>query len=75
VYTFYDTDFEKRGLWTLAILQLIQRTKKLKLPYLYLGYWIEESPKMSYKVNFKPVEGYVDKNWQILAIEKNKEGS
>lgn len=38
-------------------------------------FWIEESPKMSYKVNFKPVEGYVDKNWQILAIEKNKEGS
>ena len=39
VYTFYNTDFEKRGLGTLAILQLIQRTKKPKLPYLYLGYF------------------------------------
>jgi len=70
-YTFYDTEYEKRGLGTLAILQLIQRTTELKLPYLYLGYWIEESQKMNYKINFKPVEGYVDKHWQKIAVEKN----
>ena len=75
VYTFFDTEYEKRGLGTLAILQLIKHTKELKLPYLYLGYWIEASQKMSYKVNFKPVEGYIDKNWQVLAVEKSKEGS
>jgi arginine-tRNA-protein transferase len=66
VYTFYDTAFEKRGLGTLAILQLIQRTKELQLPYLYLGYWIKACQKMSYKVNFKPIEGYIDKTWQIV---------
>lgn len=75
VYTFFDTDHENRSLGTLAILQLIQHTKELKLPYLYLGYWIEESQKMSYKVNFKPVEGYVDKNWQQLVIEKKETAS
>jgi arginine-tRNA-protein transferase len=71
VYTFYDTENQKRGLGTLAILHLIQRTQELKLPYLYLGYWIKASQKMSYKVNFKPIEGYVYKNWQKLTIEKN----
>lgn len=71
VYTFFDAEYEKRGLGTLAILQLIQRTKALELPYLYLGYWIEESRKMNYKANFKPIEGYVDKSWQKLFIEKN----
>jgi arginine-tRNA-protein transferase len=66
VYTFFDTEYKKRGLGTLAILQLIQRTKELKLPYLYLGYWIEECQKMSYKANFSPVEGYINKQWQLL---------
>ena len=75
VYTFFDTEYEKRSLGTLAILQLIQRTKELKLPYLYLGYWIEESQKMSYKVNFKPVEGYLNKTWQKLVFEKDDEKS
>jgi len=67
VYTFYDNDYKKRGLGTLAILKLVERTKELKLPYLYLGYWIKESQKMSYKVNFMPVEGYVGKHWQKLS--------
>ncbi len=72
VYTFYDSELEKRGLGTLAILQLIQYTKELKLPYLYLGYWIEASQKMNYKVNFKPVEGYINKHWQTLNTLNNK---
>lgn len=71
VYTFFDTEYEKRSLGTLAILQLIQRTKELKLPYLYLGYWIEESHKMSYKVNFKPTEGYSNRHWQKLLVENS----
>ena len=72
VYTFYDSEYAKRGLGTYAILQLIQRTKEIKLPYLYLGYWIEASQKMNYKANFKPIEGYLGKTWQTLNIEKNK---
>ncbi len=73
VYTFYDTEHEDRGLGTLAILQLIQQTREKKLPYLYLGYWIKESQKMNYKVNFKPVEGFADKKWQKLTVEKQEE--
>ncbi|MDH3609964.1 MAG: arginyltransferase [Gammaproteobacteria bacterium] len=68
-YTYYDTAYQNRGLGTFAILKLIEETKNQKLPYLYLGYWIEECQKMSYKVNFKPVEGYLNKTWQLLPEE------
>ncbi|MBT8125739.1 MAG: arginyltransferase, partial [Gammaproteobacteria bacterium] len=68
-YTYYDTAYQNRGLGTFAILKLIEETKNQKLPYLYLGYWIEECQKMSYKVNFKPVEGYLNKTWQLLHEE------
>jgi len=67
VYTYYDTAYEKRGLGTLAILKLTQQASQLKLPYVYLGYWIKECQKMSYKVNFKPIEGYLDKTWQLVS--------
>jgi arginine-tRNA-protein transferase len=42
----------------------IEQTKKLQLPYLYLGYYIEESPKMSYKAQFEPLEVLVNDVWQ-----------
>ena len=41
-----------------------EQTKKLQLPYLYLGYYIEESPKMSYKAQFEPLEILVNDVWQ-----------
>jgi leucyl-tRNA---protein transferase len=63
VYTFYDTQHENLGLGTYGILWQIAEAKRRKLPYLYLGYWINESRKMSYKVNFQPVEGLVRGAW------------
>ncbi len=66
VYTFYDANLAKRGLGTLAILKLIEQAREMNLPYLYLGYWIEECQKMSYKNNFKPTEGFINKKWKIL---------
>ncbi len=66
VYTFYDTNYSKRGLGTLAILKLIEEAANKNLSYVYLGYWINACNKMSYKKNFKPIEGYINRVWQLL---------
>src|SRR5690625_3372682 len=62
VYTFFDPEAEG-SLGTYAILWQIQQCQKLALPWLYLGYWIAQSPKMSYKVRFRPCEILYDGEW------------
>ncbi|MFV1921516.1 MAG: arginyltransferase [Methylotenera sp.] len=62
VYTFYDT-VQKASYGTYAIMWLVNWTKKINLPYLYLGYWIAESQKMAYKENFQVQEKLIDGEW------------
>ena len=65
-YTFFDPDYTQQSIGTYAILEQINIAKKLGLSYVYLGYWIEKSQKMSYKQNFSGLEGYIDRQWQSL---------
>lgn len=69
VYKFFDPDEAKRSLGTQIILWHILRAMELGLPYAYLGYWIEGSPKMAYKARFKPLEQLTDRGWTPLAGE------
>ncbi len=64
LYTFYDPDYEKRSPGTFAIMWQTEATKRLGMQRLYLGYWIEESAKMSYKIRFKPYEIFSNGVWQ-----------
>ncbi|NDF75815.1 MAG: arginyltransferase [Betaproteobacteria bacterium] len=59
VYTFYDADEagSKYGIYN--IVWQIRWAQQCGLPYLYLGYWIRESPKMSYKSAFQPMQGLI----------------
>jgi arginine-tRNA-protein transferase len=66
VYSFYDPDLPKRSLGTFMVLTLIERAAAERLPYVYLGYWIAESPKMSYKTRFRPLEVLEGGSWRPL---------
>jgi len=66
VYTFYDCSQPAASYGTYNVLWLADWCRRLQLPYLYLGYWIEESPKMAYKANFRPLQGLVKGEWQDL---------
>jgi leucyl-tRNA---protein transferase len=66
VYTFFDPDQPRSSFGTYNILWQIEQAKSLNLPFVYLGYWIRESPKMAYKSNYRPLEGLIDGNWKVL---------
>ncbi|TKC90085.1 arginyltransferase [Trinickia terrae] len=69
VYTFFDPDEPHASYGTYNILWQIEQAKSLRLPHVYLGYWIRESAKMAYKSNFRPLEGLVEGRWGVLDTE------
>jgi len=68
VYTFFDPDFPKRSLGTFAIMKQIEYVREMQLDWLYLGYWIDGCKKMAYKTNFKPMFGFVNKEWRLISL-------
>ncbi len=62
VYTFFDPHAPS-GLGIYNIVWQIKQCCSLGLPYLYLGYYIENSRKMNYKRHFQPAEIYRNKHW------------
>lgn len=69
VYTFFDPDLPKSSLGTYNVLWQIEQARQLGIPYVYLGYWIEQSAKMAYKVNFSPIEALRHGSWESLPAE------
>lgn len=66
VYSYYDAVQTRRSLGTYMILALISQARREGLPFVYLGYWIRESRKMSYKSRFRPLEMLMPGGWQIV---------
>ena len=65
IYSFFETDEGARdGLGTYIIMDHIQRAVQAGLPYVYLGYWVEGSPRMRYKIRFRPIERLGPAGWQ-----------
>lgn len=68
LYTFFDPNLSKLSLGTFFILQQIQMSQSLGLPYLYLGYQIDACNKMSYKKNFTPHQRFQQNQW-VLTVK------
>ena len=64
VYTFFDPDMANRSLGVFCILQQIEWAKRLPVPHLYLGYWLDGHAKMGYKQQYQPLELLHEGRWQ-----------
>lgn len=63
MYTFFDPEYENRGLGVYAILWQIMKAQEIGLPHVYLGYWIKDCNKMSYKTRYRPYELFLRQQW------------
>ncbi|MGE0613484.1 MAG: arginyltransferase [Hyphomicrobiales bacterium] len=63
VYSFYDPELTSRSLGSYMILEHVEYARRLGLPYVYLGYWIDGSRKMAYKQRFQPQERLTPEGW------------
>jgi len=64
IYTYFDPEDAKRSLGKFVILWQIRLAQQLRLPYVYLGYWVQSCRKMDYKIQYKPIEILHDGEWQ-----------
>ena len=67
IYSFFDPDINERSLGVYAVLWQIQHSAELGLPHIYLGYWIKQCRKMSYKIEYRPIELLVNSRWAALS--------
>lgn len=66
VYSYFEPENSDDSPGTAMILWHIEEARRRGLPYIYLGYFIEQSPKMAYKRRFRPLEAYTADGWQRL---------
>jgi len=57
IYSYFDPDLPHRpGMGNYIIIDHILRARRADLPYVYLGYWVEGSKRMQYKIRYRPLE-------------------
>ena len=66
VYFIFHPDFASRRLGVYSILYEIAYACQLNRPWLYLGFWVEDSPKMKYKAEYQPAQILINGQWQNL---------
>lgn len=70
VYTFFDPDFAHLSPGQYAILWLLNESRRRSLQWLYLGYWVPNCDKMSYKSNYRPLHILLFQDWKIFPRDK-----
>ena len=66
VYSFFDPALRRRSLGVYMVLWLAEQAKTRGLAHVYLGFWIADCAKMSYKAAFRPLEVYSPQGWRPL---------
>ncbi|MFL0809170.1 MAG: arginyltransferase [Agarilytica sp.] len=66
IYAFFDPEDAQRSLGVFNILYQLERAKRETLPYVYLGYWIRDCQKMSYKTDYQPFQVLLDNRWVVV---------
>jgi len=56
IYFFYDPDYAHLSLGRFSMYQQIYIAQTNKLPWVYLGYYVEKCPSLNYKADYKPYE-------------------
>ena len=56
IYCYYDHEYSDLSIGKFSILAQIKIAKELKIPYIYLGYWIKDHFSMGYKEAYSPFE-------------------
>ncbi len=67
VYSFFDPSTARASPGSFVILDHLVQAAALKLPFVYLGYWVRGSRKMDYKARFSPLEILDPVGWRLLA--------
>lgn len=73
VYSFFDPELSWRSLGTFIILEHVAQARREGLPYVYMGYWIRNSPKMAYKTRFQPQEHLGARGWVPYAPDGERD--
>ena len=70
IYSFFDVgEGARKGLGTFIILDHITRAARAGLPFVYLGYWVDGSPRMAYKTSFRPLEQLGRDGWRRMTAQ------
>ena len=74
IYSFYDPEHaERSGLGNYIILDHIRRAAEEGLPYVYLGYWVQGSARMQYKIRYRPLERLSADGWELISpVEQDR---
>ena len=75
VYSFYEPTLRRRSLGSFIILDHVVQAGQHGIPYVYLGYWVQGSPKMDYKARFRPVEVLNGQSWVVLSERERMDGA
>ena len=70
VYFIFDPHFVSKRLGIFSLLYEIEYARFLNIRWLYLGYWVANSPKMNYKADFQPAQILCDSRWVPFKVKQ-----